>query len=47
MIIRPPLVEPNSQLQLRLCRGAVKASLVRQVQFNRYFSLGLKVLSPG
>jgi hypothetical protein len=47
MIIRPPAVEPNSQLQLRLCLGAVKASLVREVHFHRYFSLGLKVLSLG
>jgi hypothetical protein len=45
MIIRPPAVEPNSQLQLRLCRWAVQASVVREVQSEQYFALGLKVLS--
>jgi hypothetical protein len=47
MIIRPPAVEPNSQLQLRLCRWAVAASLDRQFQLHRYFPLGLKILSRG
>jgi hypothetical protein len=47
MIIRPPAVEPNSQLQLRLCRWAVRASVVRQYQLHRYFPVGLKVLSLG
>ena len=45
MIIRPPAVEPNSQLQFRLCRRAAWASLVREVHLERYFALGLKVLS--
>jgi len=47
MIIRPPAVEPDSQLQLRLCRRGVRASLGREVQLVRYFVLGLKLLSPG
>jgi hypothetical protein len=45
MIIHPPAVEPNSQLQLRLCRRPARASLGRKVQFKRYFALGLKLLS--
>jgi hypothetical protein len=45
MIIRPPAVEPDSQLQLRFCRRGVRASLGREVQSERYFTLGLKVLS--
>jgi len=45
MIIHPPDAEPNSQLQVRLCLGAVKASLVPEFHFNRYFPLELKVLS--
>jgi hypothetical protein len=45
MIIRPPAVEPDSQLQKRLCRQALRASLGRRVQLERYFDLGLKVLS--
>jgi hypothetical protein len=47
MIIRPPAVEPDSQLQLRLCRRGVRASLDRGFQLGRYFPLGLKVLSYG
>jgi hypothetical protein len=45
MIIRPPAVEPDSQLQYRLCRRGVRASLDREIQLGRYFTLGLKVLS--
>ena len=45
MIIRPPAVEPDSQLQLRLCRRGTRASLAREFQLERYFTLGLKVLS--
>jgi len=45
MIIHPPAVEPNSQLQLRLCRRAARASLGRKVQFKRYLALELKLLS--
>jgi len=45
MIIRPPAVEPVSQLQLRVCRGCLQASLDREVQLDRYFPLGLKLLS--
>ena len=44
MIIRPPAVEPDSQLQKQLCRQALQASLVREVQLNWYPTLGLKVL---
>lgn len=47
MIIRPPAVEPDSQLQLRLCPRGVRASLGREVQLVRYFTLGLKLLSLG
>ena len=47
MIIRPPAVEPDSQLQLRLCRWGLRASLGREVQLERYFALGLKLLSLG
>jgi hypothetical protein len=47
MIIRPPAVEPNSQLQLRLCWWGAAASLVREVHFDRYFPLGLQVQSLG
>jgi hypothetical protein len=47
MIIRPPAAEPDSQLQLRLCRRGVRASLDREVQLGRYFLLGPKVLSLG
>ena len=47
MIIRPPAVEPDSQLQLRLCRWGSRASLGREVQLERYFALGLKLLSLG
>lgn len=45
MIIRPPAVEPDSQLQLRLCGRGARASLGREIQFERYFVLGPKVLS--
>jgi hypothetical protein len=45
MIIRPPAVEPDSQLQKRLCRRRLRASLDRRVHLERYFALGLKVLS--
>jgi hypothetical protein len=45
MIIRPPAVEPDSQLQLRLCWQSAQASLDREIQLGRYFTLGLKVLS--
>lgn len=45
MIIRPPNVEPDSQLQKRLCRQRLRASLGRRVHLERYFALGLKVLS--
>lgn len=47
MIIHPPAVEPNSQLQLRLCRWGMRASLGQEVQLVRYFVLGLKLLSLG
>jgi hypothetical protein len=47
MIIHPPAVEPDSQLQLRLCRWGLRASLGREVQLKRYFVLGLKLLSLG
>ena len=47
MIIRPPDVEPDSQLQLRLCPWGAHASLGREVQWDRYFALGLKLLSLG
>ena len=44
MIIHPPAVEPVFQLQLRVCRRRVQASLAREVQMGRYFPLGLKLL---
>jgi len=47
MIIHPPAVEPVSQLQLRVCRRRVRASLVREVQLDRYFPLGPKLQSLG
>jgi len=47
MIIRPPAIEPNSQLQYGLCRWAGMASLAREVHLRRYFRLGPKVLSSG
>jgi hypothetical protein len=47
MIIRPPAVEPDSQLRLRLCLWGMHASLAREVQLERYFALGLKLLSLG
>jgi hypothetical protein len=47
MIIRPPAVEPNSQLQLRLCRGSMRASVGQEVHLVRYFEVGLKLLSFG
>jgi hypothetical protein len=45
MIIRPPAIEADSQLQNRLCRRGLRASLARQIQLGRYSVLGLKVLS--
>jgi hypothetical protein len=45
MIIRPPALEPNSQLQNRLCRWGLRASVARQVQSGRYSVLGLKILA--
>jgi hypothetical protein len=45
MIIRPPAVESDSQLQKRFCRRRLRASLDRGVHLERYFALGLKVLS--
>lgn len=47
MIIRPPAVEPVSQLQLRVCRRCLRASLGQEVQLDRYFPLGRKLQSPG
>jgi hypothetical protein len=45
MIIRPPAVEPYSQLQKRLCGRGLRASLGREVQLGQYSTLGLKILS--
>ena len=45
MIIRPPSIEADSQLQNRLCRRGLWASVARQIQLGRYSVLGLKVLS--
>jgi hypothetical protein len=47
MIIHPPAVEPDSQLQLRFCPLGVRVSLGREVQWEGYFALGLKLLSLG
>jgi len=45
MIIRPPAIEADSQLQKRLCRWGLRASVVHRVHLKEYFALGLKVLS--
>jgi hypothetical protein len=45
MIIRPPAIEADSQLQKRLCRRGLRASVVHKVHLEGYFALGLKVLS--
>jgi hypothetical protein len=45
MIIRPPAVEPYSQLHKGLCRRGLRASLGQEVQSRQYFLLGLKILS--
>jgi hypothetical protein len=47
MIIRPPAVEPDSQLQKRLCGQRLRVSLGRRVHLKRYFAIGLKVLFYG
>ena len=47
MIIHPPAIEADSQLQKRLCRRGLRASVVRRVHLEGYFALGLKVLSFG
>ena len=44
MIIHPPAVVTDSQLQKQLCWRGLQASLARQVQSHWYFALGLKVL---
>ena len=45
MIIHPPVIEADSQLQKRLCRWGLRASLAHTVHSEGYFVLGLKVLS--
>ena len=45
MIIRPPAIETDSQLQKQLCQWGLRASLVREVHLNWYLLLGRKVLS--
>ena len=45
MIIHPPAIEADSQLQKRLCRRGLRASVVHRVHLEGYFALGLKVLS--
>jgi hypothetical protein len=45
MIIRPPATEADFQLQKRLCRWVLRASVVRRVHLGRYSVLGLKILS--
>jgi len=45
MIIRPPAIEADSQLQKLLCRRGLRASVVHRVHLEGYFALGLKVLS--
>jgi hypothetical protein len=45
MIIRPPAIEADSQLQKRLCRRGLRASVVQRVHLEGYLALGLKVLS--
>ena len=47
MIIRPPGVEPYSQLQLRFCRRGASASVEQEVHLVRYFAVGLKLLYLG
>jgi len=47
MIIHPPAIEADSQLQKRLCRWGLRASVVHRVHLEGYFALGLKVLSFG
>jgi hypothetical protein len=45
MIIHPPAIEADSQLQKRFCRWGLRASVVHRVHLEGYFALGLKVLS--
>jgi hypothetical protein len=45
MIIHPPAIEADSQLQKRLCRRGLRASLAHTVHLEGYLALGLKVLS--
>ena len=45
MTIRPPAIEADSQLQNRLCRRGLRASVAHTVHLEGYFALGLKVLS--
>jgi hypothetical protein len=45
MIIRPPAIEADSQLQKRLCRRGLRASVAHRVHLEGYFALGLKILS--
>jgi hypothetical protein len=47
MIIHPPAIEADFQLQKRLCRRGLRASLGQEVQMRRYPVLGLKVLALG
>ena len=43
MIIHPPAIEADSQLQKQLCRWGLRASVAQQVQSGRYSVLGLKI----
>jgi hypothetical protein len=45
MIIRPPAIEADSQLQKRLCRQGLRASVARTIHSEGYLALGLKILS--
>ena len=45
MIIRPPAIEADFQLQKQLCRQGLRESVGRRVHLGRYSVLGLKILS--
>lgn len=45
MIIRPPAIEADSQLQKRLCLQGLYASVGRRIHSEGYLALGLKVLA--
>ena len=47
MIIHPPAIEADSQLQERLCPQGLRASVAQRIHSEGYLALGLKVLAFG